>query len=63
MNAVSIRGMTEDEVVPFGHFARRTGAEVRFIEFMPLDADNAWQRDKVLFAHEIIEKLSRKSCL
>lgn len=58
VNAVSIRGMTEDQVVPFGHFARDTGAEVRFIEFMPLDADNAWEREKVLFAHEIIEKLS-----
>jgi cyclic pyranopterin phosphate synthase len=50
--------LSEDEVVPFGRFARETGAEVRFIEFMPLDADNAWERDKVLFAHEIIEKLS-----
>lgn len=58
INAVAIRGMTEDEVVPFGHFARRTGLEIRFIEFMPLDADNAWEREKVLFAHEIIEKLS-----
>ncbi len=58
VNAVSIRGMTEDEIVPFGHFARKTGVEIRFIEFMPLDADNAWEREKVLFAHEIIEKLS-----
>ena len=58
INAVSVRGMTEDEVVPFGHFARETGVEVRFIEYMPLDADNAWERGKVLFAHEIIEKLS-----
>jgi len=58
INTVSIRGMTEDEIVPFGKFARETGVEVRFIEFMPLDADNAWERDKVLFAHEIIEKLS-----
>jgi cyclic pyranopterin phosphate synthase len=59
INAVSVRGMTEDQIVPFGHFARETGAEIRFIEFMPLDADNAWQRDKVLFAHEIIERLSQ----
>ncbi len=60
VNAVSVRGLTEDEIVPFGHFARKTGAEMRFIEFMPLDADNAWQRGKVLFAHEIIETLSRE---
>ena len=58
VNAVSIRNMTEDEIVPFGHFARETGVEVRFIEFMPLDADAAWQRDKVLFASEILEKLT-----
>jgi cyclic pyranopterin phosphate synthase len=58
VNAVSIRGMTEDQIVPFGHFARETGAEIRFIEFMPLDADNAWEREKVLFAAEIIERLS-----
>lgn len=58
VNAVSVRGLTEDQVVPFGHFARETGTEVRFIEYMPLDADNAWERNKVLFAHEIIEMLS-----
>jgi cyclic pyranopterin phosphate synthase len=58
LNAVSVRGLTEDEIVPFGRFARETGIEVRFIEYMPLDADNAWERDKVLFAHEIVERLS-----
>lgn len=58
VNAVSVRGMTEAEIVPFGEFARNTGVEVRFIEYMPLDADNAWERDKVLYAHEIIERLS-----
>jgi GTP 3',8-cyclase len=58
INAVSIRGVTEDEVIPFGHFARESGCEVRFIEYMPLDADAAWERDKVLFAAEIVEMLS-----
>jgi cyclic pyranopterin phosphate synthase len=60
VNAVSIRGMTEAEIVPFGHFARETGVEIRFIEYMPLDADNAWEREKVLFASEIIDTLSRE---
>lgn len=60
VNAVSIRGVTEDEIIPFGRFARETGCEVRFIEYMPLDADNAWERDKVLFAGEILEVLSRE---
>ena len=58
INAVSVRGLTEDELIPFGHFARQTGHEVRFIEYMPLDADNAWERDKVLFAQEIIDLMS-----
>lgn len=60
INAVSIRGVTESEIVPFGHFARETGCEVRFIEYMPLDADAAWERNKVLFAGEIIDVLSRE---
>jgi cyclic pyranopterin phosphate synthase len=60
INAVSIRGVTEEEIVPFGRFARETGTEVRFIEYMPLDADNAWEREKVLFAGEIIDVLSRE---
>lgn len=60
VNAVSVRGMTESELVPFGQFARDTGVEVRFIEYMPLDADNAWERDKVLFASEIIDTLARE---
>ncbi len=57
LNAVSVRGLTEDQIVPFGQLARETDTIVRFIEFMPLDADNQWQRDKVLFAHEIVATL------
>lgn len=60
INAVSVRGMTEDQIVPFGQFARETGLEVRFIEYMPLDADNSWERDKVLFASEILERLTQE---
>src|SRR5690606_2606070 len=58
VNAVAIRGITEDQVVAFGQFARESGCEVRFIEYMPLDADQAWEREKVLFAEEIIARLS-----
>ena len=60
INAVSVRGVTEEEIVPFGHFARETGCEVRFIEYMPLDADCAWEREKVLFAEEIRGILTRE---
>ncbi|MFM7057405.1 MAG: GTP 3',8-cyclase MoaA [Planctomycetota bacterium] len=58
INAVSVRGLTEDQLVPFGRLARETETVVRFIEFMPLDADSQWQRDRVLFAHEILERLA-----
>lgn len=58
INAVAIRGMTEDEVVPLGQFARRHGLEVRFIEYMPLDADGNWQTDQVLSGTEILRLLT-----
>jgi len=58
LNAVAARGYIEEDIVPLGHFAREHGIEVRFIEFMPLDADNRWERDKVLFAQEILDRLS-----
>jgi cyclic pyranopterin phosphate synthase len=48
VNVVAIRGFTEDEVLGFAEFARRNPYEVRFIEFMPLDGDRAWDRSKVL---------------
>jgi GTP 3',8-cyclase len=53
INAVAIRGFTEDEMIPFAELARRTAYEVRFIEFMPLDADHAWSEDQVLTGAEI----------
>jgi cyclic pyranopterin phosphate synthase len=53
VNAVAMRGFTEDEVLPFAHFARTHPYEVRFIEFMPLDADHAWTPDSVLSGAEV----------
>ena len=53
INAVAIRDFTEEEAIPFAEFARRTPYEVRFIEFMPLDADHAWTEDQVLTGAEI----------
>ena len=53
VNAVAVRGFTEDEVLPFAAFARERPYEVRFIEFMPLDADHAWTPDSVLSGEEI----------
>ena len=53
LNAVAIAGITEDEVVPLGQFARDRGLEVRFIEFMPLDAEGNWDRGQVLSGAKI----------
>ncbi len=53
INAVAMRGFTEQEILPFARLARRTAYEVRFIEFMPLDADRAWTPGQVLTGDEI----------
>jgi len=60
LNAVAVRGLTEDDLVPLARFGREHDVEVRFIEFMPLDADARWQRDQVLLAADIIERLSQE---
>ncbi len=59
VNAVAMKGITEDDVVPLAEFGREHGVEIRFIEYMPLDAGNAWERDKVLLASEILEILTQ----
>src|SRR5919201_905013 len=53
VNCVAIRGFTENEVPAFAELARRKPYVVRFIEFMPLDADQAWKEDQVLTGAEI----------
>jgi cyclic pyranopterin phosphate synthase len=53
INAVGMRGFTEDEIVPFAEFARTHPYQVRFIEFMPLDADHSWDMEKVLTGEEL----------
>ena len=57
LNAVAIRGITEDEVVPLGEFARQHNLELRFIEFMPLDAEQNWTSEHVLSGEEIRARL------
>src|SRR5947208_11605028 len=53
VNCVAIKGFTEDEVQALAELARRKPYVVRFIEFMPLDADRAWSADQVLTGGEI----------
>jgi cyclic pyranopterin phosphate synthase len=59
VNAVAMRGFSEEEAVPFAEFARSTAFQVRFIEFMPLDGDNAWTPDSVLTGEELREIIHR----
>jgi len=48
LNAIAIQGLTEDEIIPLARFARHRGLELRFIEYMPLDAEQHWQSTDVL---------------
>jgi cyclic pyranopterin phosphate synthase len=57
LNAVSIRGITEDEIVPLAEFARDRDLELRFIEYMPLDAEDHWQREKLLTGLEVLNRI------
>jgi cyclic pyranopterin phosphate synthase len=60
LNAVAVKNLVEPDIVPLAQFARENDFEVRYIEFMPLDAQNLWDRSKVLLADEIIAVLSRE---
>jgi GTP 3',8-cyclase len=53
VNAIAMRGFSEDEAIRFAEFARSTAFQVRFIEFMPLDGDHAWTPDAVLTGEEL----------
>lgn len=59
INAVIMRGYNDDEVVDFAAWARKEKIQVRFIEFMPLDGDNGWDRRKVVTKREILEQIGR----
>jgi cyclic pyranopterin phosphate synthase len=58
INAVVERGTNDDEIIPLAQFGRDNGVEVRFIEFMPLDATNEWERKNVLSQEEIVRTIS-----
>ncbi len=60
INAVAVKNLVEPDLVPLVRFGRERGIEIRFIEFMPLDAQGLWSRENVLTADEIIATLSRE---
>lgn len=62
INAVAVKDLLEPDIVPLARYGRENGIEVRFIEFMPLDAQGLWDRSRVLLADEIVETLSREIC-
>jgi cyclic pyranopterin phosphate synthase len=60
VNAVLVRGLNDDEVEAFAEFARDRNLTMRFIEFMPLDADRAWTREMVVTAAEVYRRISAR---
>ncbi|MDG1087467.1 MAG: GTP 3',8-cyclase MoaA, partial [Acidimicrobiales bacterium] len=54
INCVVMRGINDDELVDFARFGRDKGVVVRFIEWMPLDADEGWSNDRVVSQKEIV---------
>ena len=60
INAVALKGLTEPDIVPLARFGREHGFEVRFIEFMPLDAQHIWDRSKVLVMDDILATVQRE---
>ena len=59
LNAIAIQGTTEEEIIPLVQFARETNLELRFIEFMPLDADGNWSTDQVLSGEFIRSRIEQ----
>jgi cyclic pyranopterin phosphate synthase len=57
INAVVERGANDDEIVDLARFGRDNGVEMRFIEFMPLDAEQGWSNTKVVSQDEIIARI------
>src|ERR1700758_104272 len=58
VNCVLLRGFNEDQIVPFGKFAREEGVVLRFIEFMPLEEDRVWSPDVVVTLKEILARMA-----
>jgi len=60
INAVAVKNLVEPDIVPLARYGRENGFEIRYIEFMPLDAQNLWDRSKVLLADDIVATLTRE---
>jgi cyclic pyranopterin phosphate synthase len=58
INAVAVKNLVEPDIVPLARFGRERGIEIRYIEFMPLDSQGLWLRDKVLLQDEMLALLA-----
>ena len=58
VNCVLMRGFNEDQIIPFGMFAREEGVTVRFIEFMPLEEGRTWAPSTVVALEEILTRMA-----
>jgi GTP 3',8-cyclase len=58
VNCVLMRGFNEDQIIPFGMFAREEGVTVRFIEFMPLEEGRTWAPSTVVTLDEILGRMA-----
>jgi cyclic pyranopterin phosphate synthase len=60
INAVAVRNLVEPDIVPLARFGRERGIEIRYIEFMPLDAQGLWERPRVLTADDMLAMIERE---
>jgi cyclic pyranopterin phosphate synthase len=60
INAVAVKNLVEPDIVPLARFGRERGIEIRYIEFMPLDSQGLWERDRVLLTDDMLAMLARE---
>ena len=60
INAVAVKNLVEPDIVPLARYGRERGIEIRYIEFMPLDAQGLWDKGRVLLADDMIDMIQRE---
>ncbi|MEO8097516.1 MAG: GTP 3',8-cyclase MoaA [Acidobacteriota bacterium] len=60
INAVAVKNLVEDDIVPLALFGRERDIEIRYIEFMPLDSQGLWDRGRVLLTDDMLAMLTRE---
>jgi len=60
INAVAVKDLFESDIIPLAHFGREHGFQVRYIEFMPLDAQGLWDHSRVLLMEDILRVLGQE---